>query len=556
MLTALSVRDVVLIDRLDLDLQPGLSALTGETGAGKSILLDSLGLALGGRADSALLRPGTEQAWVSAAFDLPDFHPARAVLEERGLPDEDLMVLRRVVGRDGRSRAFVNDQAVGVAVLREIGELLVEVHGQNAERGLLDPAGHRSLLDAYGRLGAPLDAVRFAHGRMDAVLRALAQARSEFEAARADEAYERAALAELEALDPKLGEEAALAEERAFMSGASKLANEVAESVSLVSGDGGAVERLGGALRRLERAAGRASGRLDESCDALEHALAELQEADAVLGAALQALEYDPDRLERLEERLFSLRAAARKYSLSPDGLAGLRETLAARLDAVETGEERMAKLVREAEEARHAYRLAAKALGAQRRKAAEGLERAVATELAPLKLEKASFRVRIDALPEDDGGPEGLERVVFEVSTNPGAPYGPLARIASGGEMARFVLALKVALAAQGSAATLVFDEVDRGVGGAVADAVGERLARLAQTAQVLVVTHSPQVAARAGHHLRVEKVEAGKSMITRVEELAAPGRREEIARMLAGAEVTDEARAAARRLIERGVP
>ncbi len=555
MLTALSVRDVVLIERLDLVLNDGLSALTGETGAGKSIVLDALGLALGERADGGLLRPGSDQASVSAAFELPPGHPVRGALAARGLPDDDSLILRRAVGRDGRSRAFVNDQPVGVGVLREIGDLVVEVHGQNAERGLLDPAGHRALLDSFGRFEPDVAAVGAAHARLAQATGALERAQAEIAAARADEAYDRAALDELDGLAPESGEEAALADERAFLSGAGKLADDVAEAVGLIAGDDGATARLGAALRRMERAAGRAVGRLDDACAALVRADAELTEARAVLEAALDALDHDPRRLETIEERLYALRGAARKYSVTPDKLETLRRSLADRLAEIEDGDSRLGKLVEAVEAARHDYRLAAKAVSAARRAAAERLERAVAAELAPLKLERAAFRVRIEPLAEADAGPHGLERIVFEVATNPGSPFGSLSRIASGGELSRFVLALKVALAAQGAATTLIFDEIDRGVGGAVADAVGERLARLAETAQVLVVTHSPQVAARARNHLRIDKRDGAGGVVTHVETLAATGRREEIARMLAGAKVTDEARAAARRLIE-GLP
>lgn len=555
MLAALSIRDIVLIDRLDLTLERGLCALTGETGAGKSILLDALGLAIGSRADAGLVGLGAEQGSVTAVFDVDGAHPARAILGENGLDAGGDLILRRVQSRDGRTRAFINDQPVSVGLLRQVGDTLVEIHGQHDERGLLDASGHRALLDLFGGLGGKAAEVR-------ALWAAAAQARADRDAheallarAKAEQDYLRHVVAELDELAPEPGEETALAEARTLMMHSEKIAADLSEAQDALSSDSGLEARLNLALRRLTRAAGQAGGRLDQAIAALDRTLVEAGEARDEIERAMRALEFDPAELERAETRLFALRAAARKHNVMVDDLAVLADRLRGELADIEGGEAKLSKLRVAADEAWMRYMAAARTLSAARQKAAVKLDQEVARELKPLKLDKAAFRTSVEALDEEFAGPDGLDRVSFLISTNPGAALGPLIRIASGGELSRFVLALKVALASQGSAPTLIFDEVDSGVGGAVAEAVGLRLADLARSAQVLVVTHSPQVAARAEHHLRISKGGEAKSrsarLATRVEALDAAMRREEIARMLAGATVTDEARAAADRLI-----
>jgi DNA repair protein RecN (Recombination protein N) len=558
MLVSLTIRDVVLIDRLDLEFRPGLSALTGETGAGKSILLDALGLALGARGDSGLVRHGASQAMVAAEFDLPARHAARDLLAEQALEAADSLVLRRQLGADGRSRAFVNDQPVSVGLLRQLGEMLVEVEGQFEARGLLDPATHRPLLDAFA--GQQDTAVRVADSwrRWRGLADAKATATAEVEQARRDEGYLRHAVGELDDLDPQPGEEATLAEQRGVLMHREKLVEALDGALGELAGDGGrGVESaLAAARRKLDRIAAqpgldRVAAQLEPVSAGLDRAAAEAAEAIAQLQHLLRELGADPGRLEKIEERLFALRGLARKHGLAVDDLAALRERLAGQLAAIEDGGARLAKLAKEEAAARQGYVGAAEALAAARLAAARKLDKAVNAELPPLKLEKARFTTRIERLEEAHWGEHGMDRVAFEVATNPGTPPGALARIASGGELARFMLALKVALAAADPVATLVFDEVDAGVGGATAAAVGERLAKLAQKLQVLVVTHSPQVAAKAAHHWRVVKESKGKTTLTRVEPLAGADSREEIARMLAGAEVTKEARAAADQLI-----
>ncbi len=550
MLTSLSIRDVVLIDRLDLSFDSGLGVVTGETGAGKSILLDALGLALGARADQSLVRDGADLAVVTAIFDLPINHPARAILAEQEILQEGELILRRQIGRDGRSRAFANDQPVSVTLLRALGEGLVEIHGQHDDRGLLDPAGHRSLLDAFaGHDNLVTDMRRAYMNRLEA-RRVLAEARAELARAKADEDYLRHVSAELNALEPAIGEEQRLAEERQHLIAAEKLANILEEVSGLVDGDAGAIVKLSQALRRLERGANGLGDAVSGTLAALARAVTEAQEASDLLGAATRNFVMDPRKLERSEERLFALRAAARKHNVTCDGLAALAETYTGKLGAIDRGGADLAALSDKQARAESEYTAIAEKLTAARGRAASRLDRAVAGELKPLKLDSAKFKTTIEPLVE--GTAEGSDRVVFEISTNPGAPFGPLARIASGGELSRFILALKVALSRQGSAGTLIFDEVDRGIGGAVAAAVGERLARLATTAQVLVVTHSPQVAARANHHWRISKSERGGRAVTKVEPLGSDARQEEIARMIAGATITDEARAAAAALLK----
>ena len=555
MLVSLAIRDVVLIDRLELTFDQGLCVLTGETGAGKSILLDALGLALGNRAETRLLRPGAEQATVSAAFEVPSGHPALALLADQGLaPDEELLVLRRVLGKDGRSRGFVNDQPVSISLLRALGDQLLEVQGQFEQRGLLDGATHRELLDAFA--GATAEAARVAglwRAWQDAgtALRAAEQA---LEQARRDEDFLRHAVEELEALAPRSGEEQALADERDLLLHGEKLAEAVSSALAQLTGDdqtAGAETTLASARRRLERIADKVGGRLDPVLAALDRASAELEDALALIHSLSAGLDLDPAHLERVEERYFALKDLARKHGTEVDRLAALKDELAERLAGIDSGAQHLSALRQQAEAARAAFLQAAESLSAARQGAAEELDRAVNAELPPLRLDKARFRTRVERLEESAWSAQGLDRVGFEASTNPGAPPGPLGRVASGGELSRFLLALKVVLAEVGPPKSLVFDEVDSGVGGATAHAVGERLDRLSQDRQVLVVTHSPQVAARAAHHWRVHKEPDGGRVATRAGQISHAERREEIARMLSGAEVTEEARAAADRLM-----
>ena len=569
MLIGLSIKDVVLIEALNLDVAPGLTALTGETGAGKSIVLDALGLALGRRADAGLVRHGASQAVATAVFALPAGHPAFSYLEARGLPAdaaEDL-VLRRQVSADGRSRAFVNDAAASVSVLRDLGLMLVEVHGQHETVGLLDPRTHRGLLDAFmgdaGALAATAEAWTAFKAAEDAAEALRARA------GRIDEEREEAALrlAELDRLDPRAGEETKLAEERALLGAAEKALADITAARDGLGGDG-ATGRLASAVRALERARERATSagagadhrvvqKLAAAADAADRALIELTEAQSAVDAAAEAFDVEPDRLDKVEERLFALRAAARKLNVTVEELPAARARFGEALRAAENLEADVQAAERAAAEAEAAYAAAAARLTAARRAAGEVLAQAVTAELGPLKLDKARFRTAVE--PADRRGPQGADRVAFEIATNPGAPFGPLDQIASGGELARFALALKVVLARRGDAngrgghgPTLVFDEVDQGVGGAVADAVGLRLKQLASAGQAILVTHSPQVAARADAHWRVSKNARGEVVATSIETLSPAAREEEIARMLAGAEITEAARAAARALME----
>ncbi|HEY0621570.1 DNA repair protein RecN [Sphingomonas sp.] len=551
MLTGLNIRDVVLIEALDLDFRAGLGVLTGETGAGKSILLDSLGLALGMRADSGLVRQGAAQAVVTASFELADPAPAVALLAENGIdfdPSEPLLI-RRIVKADGGSRAFVNDSPASAALLRELGAFLVEIHGQHDDRGLLNPRGHRALLDTFGKLDT--DAVAEAHRAFRAAEDELATAREEQENAARDREWLEHAVAELTALAPEPGEEEQLAERRASMQRGEKIAGELQAIADLLDGSDGALTRLRQAARILERIAGDHPA-LTESLAALDRALIEGSTTQEKVDEAAEALAFDPAALEADEARLFELRGLARKHRVQPDDLADLTQSLAARLARIEGGEDTIHRLETALTQAEAAYTEAAETLSAARAAAAARLDAAVAAELAPLKLDAARFRTVVDPLPRDLWSASGRDRVEFEVSTNPGAPFAPLIKIASGGELSRFILALKVALAEEGGARTLIFDEIDRGVGGAVASAIGERLARLATDAQLLVVTHSPQVAARGGHHLLIAKSHDGLVTRTGVRALDDDARREEIARMLSGAQITDEARAQAERLLE----
>jgi len=545
MLRTLSIRDMLLIERLELDFQPGLNVLTGETGAGKSILLDSLGFVLGWRGRAELVRQGASQGEVEAVFDLPADHPGRAVLDEAGIGVEDELILRRVNAADGRKTAWINDRRASGEVLRALSETLVELHGQHDDRGLLNPRGHRQLLDAYA--GADLGAVRGAW-------RALAEARKAREAAaarlgglRAEEDYLRHAVRELDQLDPQPGEEAELDARRRLMQAAARLTGGVARARQAL-GDEGAERLALDALRWLEDAAEGVEGRLDAAIDALGRAITELGEATAEIEQCLEAMHSDPGELERVEERLFALRGLARKHSVLPDDLGAHAAALRERLEALDAGDSGMAKLIEAETAAAARFDAACTALTAVRRKAAAGLDAAMAGELAPLKMERAIFTT---VLAPAEPGPEGADAVSFEVATNPGAPAGALNRIASGGELSRFLLALKVCLSRGSSPMTLIFDEIDRGVGGATADAVGRRLRALAEGAQVLVVTHSPQVAALGAHHWRVEKRVRDGQTLSIVTALSAAERVDEIARMLSGDTITDAARGAARALI-----
>jgi DNA repair protein RecN (Recombination protein N) len=551
MLTRLSIRDVVLIEALDLRFGPGLGALTGETGAGKSILLDALGLALGARADSGLVRQGAAQAVVTASFDLPGDHPVTALLADNGLEGDagEPLVIRRVVKSDGGSRATVNDQPASATLLRDLAQHLVEIHGQHDDRGLLNPRGHRALLDAFGRIDA--GGLAAAWAAWAAAEAKLAAARDDLANAARDREWLEHAVAELAALDPQPGEEQELAGLRATMQKGARLADDLALVSQHLDGSDGGASALRQAARRLDRIAGE-HPLLADALAALDRAAIELGEAEERLAAAADALAFDPARLDAAETRLFDLRAMARKHRAEPDALAALREELAERLSRIDAGDEGVATLAAEAAAARAAYEAAAEGVSQARHAAAARLDAAVAGELAPLKLDAARFRTVVATLPEAQWGAAGRDRVEFEISTNPGAPFAPLVKIASGGELSRFILALKVALAEEGGAATMIFDEIDRGVGGAVASAIGERLARLAEGAQLLVVTHSPQVAARAASHWLIAKSHDGLVTRTGVHALDEAERREEIARMLSGAEVTDEARAQALRLME----
>ncbi len=552
MLLTLAIRDVVLVDRLDIAFAPGLGVLTGETGAGKSILLDSLGLALGARADSGLVRAGASQLSVTAEFDVPAGHPARAALAEQGIEaDGEPLLLRRIVSADGRSRAAINDQPASVGLLRRIGDLLVEVHGQFESHGLLDPASHRGALDAFGGLDDQAAGVAAAwRAWRDAAARR-AEAEAALTQARAEEELLRHAADELAALDPRAGEEAELAERRTMMQHGEKLLEAMNGAFGLLTANGGVEKMLQGALRGLERVADKAEGRLDAVIAGLDRAAVEAAEAVSLLEKASAGIDLDPRHLEAVEERLFALRAAGRKHGVAADELPELRRRLAEQLAALESGGDSVARLAVAERAARAAFVEAGRALSQSRAAAAARLDAAVMAELPPLKLDKARFQTRVAPLDEPQWSAAGLDSVAFEVATNPGTAPGPLGKIVSGGELSRFMLALKVVLARIGPVPTIVFDEVDSGIGGAVAAAVGERLARLAADLQVLVVTHSPQVAAKGHHHWRVSKQERGGAMVTGIEPLTGQARREEIARMLAGASVTEQARAAADSLL-----
>ncbi|MER9966849.1 DNA repair protein RecN [Mesorhizobium sp. M0060] len=550
MLSRLSIRDIVLIEKLDIDFSSGLSVLTGETGAGKSILLDALSLALGARGDPSLVRHGAAQGQVIAVFDVPRNHPARMLLAENAIEDDGDVILRRVQTADGRTRVFVNDQPSSVTLMRDVGHALVEIHGQHDERALVDPGAHRELLDSFGgHLGAAR-ATGEAWRHWRACEQEFSRHRAKVEAAAREADYLRAAVAELTRLDPQPGEETELAELRASMMRAEKIASEIHDAQDVLSGPSSPLPQLASLLRRLQRKVTEAPGLLEEVVKSLDEAMLSLDAAQSGVEAALRATEYDPQRLEKAEERLFSLRAASRKHSVAVDDLAQLRDTMAADLADLDAGEERRHALEKQAAAARQAYDITAAQLSSLRHAAAVGLTKAVMAELPALKLERAEFIVEI-ASDAESRMEEGIDQVEFWVRTNPGTRPGPMMKVASGGELSRFLLALKVALADRGSAPTLVFDEIDTGVGGAVADAIGQRLARLAKRVQVLSVTHAPQVAARAATHFLISKSGGADRVSTGIAEMDRAARQEEIARMLAGATITDEARAAAERLL-----
>src|SRR5947207_7894605 len=557
MLARLSIRDIVLIERLDIEFSRGLAVLTGETGAGKSILLDAFALALGGRGDAGLVRNGAEQGQVTAVFDVPKGHPAAAILSDNGLDDTSPadsceMILRRVQLGDGRTRAFINDQAISVQTLKAVGSALVEIHGQHDERALVDASTHRRLLDAFGGHEKDVAALESLWEARRTANAALDEHRAGMERAAREADYLRHASDELKKLAPKDGEETVLAGRRTIMMQGEKIATDLREAQEAIGGAHSPVPSLSAAVRRLERLAANSPALVEPAVKAIVAAFNPLEEADQHLNAALAAADFDPAELERIEERLFALRAASRKYSTPVDGLAALASKYAADVALIDAGAEQLKKLEAAAIEADKRYGAAAAKLSAARGKSAQKLDKAVNGELAPLKLERATFTTQIESDPQAPG-PQGFDRIEFWVQTNPGTRPGPLMKVASGGELSRFLLALKVVLSDRGSAPTLVFDEIDTGVGGAVADAIGARLSRLASKVQVMAVTHAPQVAARANQHLLISKdaLDKGKRVATRVNALAADHRREEIARMLAGAEITAEARAAAERLL-----
>ncbi|MGV1789078.1 DNA repair protein RecN [Rhizobium sp. A37_96] len=553
MLIQLSIRDIVLIERLDLAFESGLSVLTGETGAGKSILLDSLSLALGGRGDGGLVRHGEDRGQVTAVFDVGTQHPARKLLRENGIDDDGDLIFRRVQSADGRTKAFVNDQALSVQLMRQIGQLLVEIHGQHDDRALVDTDAHRTLLDAFAGLADEAQEVGRLHKIWRDTDRTLKKHREQVEKAAREADYLRASVEELEKLSPQDGEEDELAEKRSRMMKTERIAGDIAEASEFLNGNASPVPHIASLVRRLERKSHEAPGLLEDTVALLDAALDQLSNAQMEVEAALRKTEYDPRELEKVEERLFALRAASRKYSVLVIELPALAERMVSDLADVDAGEERLARLDAELAAAKADYDVAARGLSEKRHRAGEALAGAVMAELPALKLERARFMVEITSDPEA-GTADGIDVVEFHVQTNPGTRPGPITKVASGGELSRFLLALKVALADRGSAPTLVFDEIDTGVGGAVADAIGQRLKRLSDRVQVLSVTHAPQVAARAATHLLISKgpvADGSEKISTRVATMEPKDRTEEIARMLAGASVTEEARAAAKRLL-----
>ena len=553
MLVRLSIRDIVLIDAIDLDFGGGFTVLTGETGAGKSILLDAFALALGARGDAGLVRSGAEQGQVSAVFDLAPGHPAMRKAAEAGFDTAGGLILRRVQSGDGRTRAFLNDQPVSVQLLREIGAELVEIHGQHDERALIDPATHRSFVDSFGGLAGDVAAVRAAHGEMQAAQNAYDEAAEALAIARRDADFLTHACTEIDALDPQPGEEETLAERRQQLMAAEKVADDLNEAMDAVGGNNAPTAHMASVLRKLERRGEETRAILEPVVQGLSQALEAIEIARMATEAAIRDSAFDPADLENIEERLFALRGLARKHSVQVHDLPALKDSLHGKMEALESGEARLVELEKARLVATDAYRKAAEALSAKRKSAAAKLDETVNAELPALKLERARFFTEIESIDAAQGGASGIDQIVFHVQTNPGSTPGALMKVASGGELSRFLLALKVALAGRGGAPTLVFDEIDTAVSGAVSQAIGARLERLAGAVQVLAVTHAPQVAARAGHHFLIGKSEAdgGKRVVTDVSRLDDHSRGEEVARMLAGATVTDEARAAARRLM-----
>lgn len=553
MLIQLSIRDIVLIERLDLAFETGLSVLTGETGAGKSILLDSLSLALGGRGDGGLVRHGEDKGQVTAVFDVGMDHGARKLLRENGIDDEGDLIFRRQQSSDGRTKAYVNDQPVSVQLMRQAGQMLVEIHGQHDDRALVDTNAHRTLLDAFSGISEDVQTVGALYRQWRDSERMLKKHREKVEAAAREADYLRSSVEELEKLSPRDGEEDELADRRQKMMKAERIAGDIAEASEFLNGNASPVPHIASLVRRLERKSHEAPGLLEETVALLDAALDQLSNAQMEVEAALRKTEYDPKELERVEERLFALRAASRKYSVPVTELPALAVRMISDLADLDAGEERLAKLDAEVAAAKASFDSAARSLSEKRHHAGDALAQAVMAELPALKLERARFMVEITTDAEEATA-EGIDVVEFHVQTNPGTRPGSIMKVASGGELSRFLLALKVALADRGSAPTLVFDEIDTGVGGAVADAIGQRLKRLSDRVQVLSVTHAPQVAARAATHLLISKGPSGEGsdkIATRVATMAQKDRREEIARMLAGASVTEEARAAAARLL-----
>ncbi len=552
MLIQLSIRDIVLIERLDISFEAGLSVLTGETGAGKSILLDSLSLALGGRGDASLVRHGMDSGQVTAVFDVPKNHPARNIIKENGLDDEGDIILRRIQSADGRSRVFVNDQAASVSLMRQIGHELVEIHGQHDDRALVDIDTHRNLLDAYGDLADDVDKVKNCYRIWHGLETELKKYQAKVEQAAREADYLRTSVEELDALNPEIGEEEELANRRTDMMKAEKIATDINEAGDLLNGVESPIPVLSNFVRRLERKVSEAEELVSPIVKAIDEAIQSLGVAQDSVDHAMRALDFDPQELERVEERLFALRGAARKYNVPVDNLPQLRDQMDADLAELDAGETNLARLEKEVQSALSAYDKAADALSQKRHTRAKDLTAAVMAELPALKLERAEFIVEINS-DATQRNAEGIDRVEYWVRTNPGTRAGPMMKVASGGELSRFLLALKVALADRGSAPTLVFDEIDTGVGGAVADAIGQRLSRLAKKVQVLSVTHAPQVAARADSHFLISKAEhrEGGRLITHVHKMEPEERAEEIARMLAGEHITEEARAAAIKLL-----
>ncbi|MBL4769039.1 MAG: DNA repair protein RecN [Rhodobacteraceae bacterium] len=548
MLRALDIRNMLIIDRLELSFQPGLNVLTGETGAGKSILLDSLGFVLGWRGRAELVRQGAAQGEVIAVFDLPKDHAARAVLDEAGLPVSDELILRRINTVEGRKTAWVNDRRCSGEVLRALSETLVELHGQHDDRGLLNPRGHRALLDTFALLDGQRKATRAAWTQVAIARKAVEKTQAALDAVRAEEEFLRHSVEELDALAPVAGEDADLDARRRIMQGAERIRDDVTRAFALLGGDG-AEGSLGDAMRWLDGIVDQAEGMLEAPLAALNRAMIELDEAQSGVAHCLDALHFNTTDLEDTEERLFAIRALARKHDVAPDDLAQFAGTLRAKLAALEAGDAELADRKTDLTKAEAIYDAAADVLSKVRHAAAGRLDVAVTRELAPLKMERAVFETVITAV---DPGPDGRDNVAFRVATNPGAPSGALNKIASGGELSRFMLALKVCLTGEHSGLTMIFDEIDRGIGGATADAVGRRLASLAEGGQVLVVTHSPQVAAQGAHHWRVQKQVVNEVTLSTVVPLQHDERVDEIARMLAGDTVTAAARGAAQALLK----